>query len=160
DAQHLVARRARQTPRFAGVLAAEDALFVAGHERAGTGAVDADGAGVLAVKPGGQALPRGAAVVTDLDAVSVAEVDAGRVGGDVEDLGDVAAGEDFPALAVFADADQAVAGRDVEGRRIAAVVVERGNDGEIESGVAPRVAGLYEEAARGQFRADHVVLGR
>jgi hypothetical protein len=153
DVQDLDAGGAGEAPGASAVFAAEDALLGAGEQKAGAARIDAERRGVFAAQTGSGLVPGGAAIVAHLNAVSVAEIDgAGSVAveSDVEQFGDVAAGEDLPALAAGGNAQQAVAGGGVDHRGVARIEIECGDKGVIETGVPPFTARRLKEDATGR----------
>ena len=122
------------------ILAAEDALFVARHQKSALARIHANRRGVFPVQAGARVAPGGAAVVGDSNARGVAEVDgAGRVAihRDILQFGDVAAGQNLPLLTVLAHPDQTVARRHIQRAGVGRVVIQRVDEGMIVAGVPP-----------------------
>src|SRR5205085_262420 len=117
DMDHLVAGGSGRLPRLAAIFAAEDAFLVAGQEHTRPARIDTDGLRILPMQGAGGVAPGGARIVGDADSGRVGEVHGAggiAIDGDVHELGNVTAGQDLPAGALFCDAYQAVAGGDVE----------------------------------------------
>ena len=140
DVQHLESRGAGGPPRFAPILAAEDPLFIARHQKSALARIHANRRGIFPVQSGARVTPCGAAVVADSYARRVAEVDrAGRmaVHRNILQLGDFAAGQNLPSLAVLAHSNQTVARRHVQRAGVGRIIVQGVDEGMIVAGVPP-----------------------
>src|SRR5437660_990462 len=98
------------------------------------------------------------------NAGGVREVDGARriaIHRDIQPFGDIAAGEDLPALATPGDAYEAVAGGDVQRAGIARIEIEPVDEGVVETGMPPTAAGRsHKNAAGRKLRPNYVALGR
>src|ERR1039457_1434140 len=163
DVQHLKAGRSGEPPLLAAIFAAEDSLFVPGHQNSATPPVHANRRGVFPPQAEAGVVPRAAPVMRDLNARGVTEVDgAGSIAvyRNVEQLGDIAAGQDLPSFAAFRDSQQSVPRGDIDGGRVHRVIIERGQKRKIEPHVAPGPRVRFpEDAARGKFGPHHISLG-
>lgn len=82
------------------------------------------------------------------------------IDGDVLEFGDLPGGKDAPGAAAIGGADATIAGGEVEDARVAAVIVEGGEERVVVAEVIPGFPrGESEEAARRELGSDDVALG-
>ena len=136
DARDLKARRARRDSTCARCPRYERFLLRRPPPCAGLGAIGSNGFRELAMQVVADLLPRRAAVAADADSVAMGEVNRPlTIDRHIAQFSDIAAGQNFPCLAVCRRRGSArCRPRHTERRRIGRIVIERKDKRMVEAG--------------------------